>query len=190
MEMFGAVVVGAVTGWFVGYFGARAAVKKYAAAPLLERQVLWNEKALKTIMELRTLAERIPRALRHDNKGLWQSLKMDLNSALIHLEGTVNESVIYADRNIYRQLRDSMSKCRSLTDQLTHAVHESGPSLAGDLYQSLRKELDRALLSLAKPLRERLELEPIRFEDLAMKLPGSAAAADPGIVKPPEKPHD
>lgn len=189
MGIFGAVVVGVTTGWVVGYFLVRAAFKRYAASALVERQIQWHEKALRTIMETRALTERIVPALKHDNPGLWQSLKMDLHRTQVQLQNTANESVIYADRGVYLQLMDSVSRCRTLTERLVQTVHTAGPSQAGDSFAPLLKELDQALLNLANPLREKLELDPLCPEDLLTKPSKSAVAADRSTKTPRETPN-
>ena len=182
-------MVGVATGCLVGYFLVRVAFKRYAAAALEERQIQWNEKGLQTILELRLLAERISLALQQEKTALWQSLKMDINSTLIHSKSTLNEAVIYAERGAYRQLRDSVFRCRTLTDRLVQTVRTESPSQAGNLYVSLLKELDQATFVLVKPLREKLGLDPIRIEDLRRELTASGVGSDRGATTTPAKTH-
>ncbi len=167
MGIFGAVVVGVTTGCVVGYFLVRTAFKRYAAADLVRRQIEWNEQALRAVMEARTLTQRMVPALKNDNQGLWHSLRLDLRSAEVRLQNVMNDSVVYGERNLYQQLRDSVSRCRSLTERLVETVHTAGPTKAADSCVPLLRELDWVLLNLANPLRKKLALEPLEPEDLA-----------------------
>ena len=159
------IIVAIITGWVVGYFGTRLAIRRYAAERAFDRQIEWYKQTIGAVTEFRNLNERIALALRHDEQELWKKVMETLDKSLEAFQRTLNDSLMYAESKIYNQLKASMSKCQKINDEVAKLIEVTGGLQFAEHYESLVGELDQVLFELASPMRKKLGLDKIEIKD-------------------------
>jgi len=113
VNMLTGVVTGTVTGVAIGFFGVWSALKQFRLQQAFGRQLDWYEKTIQSMFEFLYLNESIVFGIeQNDFRGLKDAIE-NSRVPLKEFQKAVNNSLLYADRDMYLRLKGVGAEMRS-----------------------------------------------------------------------------
>lgn len=184
MEIFVQVVtsllVAAGSAWVAARVGVRRALEQIKGERAFDRRLDWYERAIRVSMKFQyfnqgmALAIRDPDLQRGFNK-LGQ-LSQESMETLKELQQTINESLIFAKRDMYLALKETFARFDILTKKSRKLIDAGAKEdKMAEQYESLAKILEVKTFELAESVRTMLGLDQISREDFDRDFKGNTS---------------
>lgn len=157
------VATGVITGFAAAFFGYRSAFKQFKVQRGFERRLDWNEKTTQAVFEFLHVCEAVVFAVKNEKLDVMDDAMKSVDATLKDFRKTVNNSLLYADRTLYLQLKEVGKKLVEITNTKSDQLGKNDDPARR--YQAHAKLLDDTLYELAKPIREMIGLDALSRSD-------------------------
>jgi hypothetical protein len=164
------LIVGAVSAWVAGSFGVRHGLQRAQRERAFERRLSWFEDAIRVTFRFKYLVDSVAIAMRESNlvksEQIMKPLVEQSEEISRDLVQTINDSLLYATREVYVALKKVFAQVTKLTVDLGVLLKDKADDKAVAVaYESHSKILDESLYLLAKSVRKLLKMDKISRED-------------------------
>jgi two-component sensor histidine kinase len=160
------IVVAAGGAWLAGWLGVKRALGQAKQQRAFDRRLEWYEKAVRASMKFRQLAEEVTIAIKNDDLTTLERVKSRLQVTR-SLQRTLNESLIFADKTTYIELKrvfkESQRRIAEMTQDLARSKLPSED--VHGAYEYMATLLERLSFDLATSIRMQLDLDEITIEE-------------------------
>jgi hypothetical protein len=164
------LIVGAVSAWVAGRFGVHYGLEQAKRQRAFDRRLEWYEKAVRSLRSFSTSSWKLVNGLAFDKPEEVANLLSRLEQTAGELDASLEESVLFADRQLVIRLRDYLSYLEELIVRIRDVTvgkeKLSDISDVADMARALLKDFRGVEFSLACTVRKELKLDDISRDDL------------------------
>jgi hypothetical protein len=164
------LIVAAITAWFAGKLGVRHGPEQAKRERAFDRRLEWYEKAVRSIRSFSTSSWKLVNGVAFDKPEEIANLLSRLEQTGDELDASLEESVLFAERQLVIRLRGHLSQLEQLISR-TRDVTAGKEKIAdvsdvSDMAWTLVKDFRALEFSLASTVRKELGLDDISRDDL------------------------
>lgn len=159
------LLVGSVSAWIAGMLGVRYGLERAKREHTFERQLAWREKTVRALYRFATAARDLANGIAFATPEEVPKLVQELESVGQELDGLLQESLLYAEREVVTGLAEEREYLEHLMVKIKDKDERSAPRTISADASAAIKSLRKLAFSLSQSVRKQLDLDSVDMDD-------------------------